>query len=119
VNWQDVSNWILGSFRVRATQVSDQALVQHMRLDVGSGAAESVVTASNPLPVSSSASQYSVRVDEGATYTYIAEAAPGSLTSDAVWRVKRLTNATTSLQWAGGDAGFDKIWDDRVSLIYS
>ena len=68
---------------------------------------------------STGASQYSLRMDEGATYTYIGEAAPGSLTSGSVWRVKRLTNADTTIKWANGAAEFDQVWDDRAILTYS
>lgn len=53
--------------------------------------------------------------------TYVGEADPGSLTSAAVWRVKRITDdgtEFTTVQWAGTGV-FDQIWDDRASLTYS
>jgi hypothetical protein len=49
--FQEVSNWVLGSYKVRTTQATDGAQYQHVRLDVGAGTAESQVTAANPLPV--------------------------------------------------------------------
>lgn len=122
--FQDVSNWLLGSYKVRTTQLTNQALIQHMRLDFGSGTSESTLTTANPLPVSVVASAgsdtaYTVRVDEGATYTYIGEADPGSAEGDAVWRVKRMTNATTTILWADGDTNFDNVWTNRASLTYT
>lgn len=56
------------------------------------------------------------------TVIYIGEANPGSLSSAAVWRMKRLTlNAEGDVteEWADGDANFDNIWDNRLSLSYS
>lgn len=55
--FQEVSNWVLGSYKVRTTQATDGAQYQHVRIDVGDGTAESQVTASNPLPVSNSANK--------------------------------------------------------------
>ena len=52
--------------------------------------------------------------------TYIGEALPGSLDSNAVWRIKRLveTGPDSEITWADGDSDFDNIWDDRLSLTY-
>lgn len=60
-----------------------------------------------------------LRYDEGATYTYIGEAAAGTLTSAASWRIKRLTNADNTIIWADGNTNQDNIYDDRASLTYS
>jgi hypothetical protein len=49
--FQDVSNWLSGSYKVRTTKLSDAAQLQHVRLDVGTGTAESPVDSANPLPV--------------------------------------------------------------------
>lgn len=49
---QTVSNWLLGEYKVRTTQVADESQIQHMRLDIGDGATESTVSGTNPLPVS-------------------------------------------------------------------
>jgi hypothetical protein len=59
--------------------------------------------------------------DVGAGVVYIGEALPGSTTSSASWRIKRLTEtgADLSIEWAGGTADFDKIWDNRLALSYS
>jgi len=48
--FQSVANWVLGEYKVRTTQATDGAQLQHVRLDVGAGTTESQVTAANPLP---------------------------------------------------------------------
>lgn len=60
-----------------------------------------------------------LRMDEGATYTYIGKAAWGTPTSSALWRIIRITNATTDMDAADGNDLFDNIWDNRASLSYS
>lgn len=54
---------------------------------------------------------------------YVGEAAPGTAKSTAAWRIKYLTydanNNCTDVQWASGNAAFDKIWDDRATFSYS
>jgi hypothetical protein len=53
---------------------------------------------------------------------YRGEAAPGALTSDPVWRIRRITiesdNDVTE-EWAGGNSNFDKVWDNHLALSYS
>lgn len=62
-----------------------------------------------------------VRVDEAsATVTYVGDAAIGSATSGALWRVKKIdTSSGTVITWADGNSSFDNIWDNRASLSYS
>ncbi len=57
---------------------------------------------------------------------YQGEAATGSATSAAVWRIKRLTittdgggNDDIATEWADGNANFDNIWDNRLALSYA
>lgn len=54
---------------------------------------------------------------------YIGEAIPGSGTSSASWRIKKLTYSgdnVTDIKWAEGDSlTFNKNWDDRASYSYS
>lgn len=86
-----------------------------------------------PLPVNASVSAsvtpspayaLAVRTDDvGGTpdVTYVGESDPGSASSAAVWRIKRVTDDGTefiTVEWAGGGS-FDQIWDDRASLTYS
>lgn len=70
------------------------------------------------------AAQYAVQVDEntGSKLTYIGEAVPGSASSAAVWRIKRMDESGDPeiiITWADGDESFDNIYDNRASLSYS
>lgn len=50
---------------------------------------------------------------------YVGEAAIGTLTSSASWRVKKIDSTTgTIIQWAGSGT-FDQVWDNYASLSYS
>jgi hypothetical protein len=69
--------------------------------------------------VSTSSGEYAIRIDEGATYTYFGFANPGSAEGDAVWKIKRLTNASDTIVFADGDSDFDNSWTARASLTYS
>lgn len=60
-----------------------------------------------------------LRYDEGATYTYIGEATAGAAEGSAVWRIKRMTNASLTILYADGDTAFDNVWASRAGLSYS
>jgi hypothetical protein len=63
-----------------------------------------------------------LRIDEpSATITYVGEADGGSLDSDAVWRIKKITvsGAVTKVEWANGIAKYENIWDNRATYTYS
>jgi hypothetical protein len=65
---------------------------------------------------------YSKNVDFASdTVVYRAEAAVGSLNSAPVWRIRRtvIVGETVTETWASGTALFNKIWDNRISYIYS
>lgn len=69
-----------------------------------------------------SVSQYALRLDVAGTLTYIGHADPGSVITEAVWRIRRLDSSADpdlSVTWADGDDLFDNIWNDRTSLDYS
>jgi hypothetical protein len=55
------------------------------------------------------------------TVTYLGNAPPGSATSAAVWKIKRMTQAASGdidIEWA--DLGRNtQIWDNRASLTYT
>ena len=66
--------------------------------------------------------QYTTRSDYiDAATTYEGEAVPGTATSSAIWRIKKIaTNAgDVTVTWADGNANFDNVWDNRVSLTYN
>ncbi len=67
-----------------------------------------------------SQSNYAVRTATSGDITYVGQAAIGSLTSSAVWQIKKLDETSGSIiTWADGDDSFDNIWDNRASLTYS
>lgn len=60
-------------------------------------------------------------IDEASsTVTYICEAAPGTATSAASWRVKRISvsGTVTTISYAGTGV-FDQIADNRAALTYN
>ena len=54
---------------------------------------------------------------------YKAEAAVGSLETDPVWRIKKITISPVDSDivevWASGTAAYDKVWANRLSYTYS
>ncbi len=54
--FQDVSNWLSGSYKVRTTRLSDAAQLQHVRIDLGSGTSEAVASGALPVSVSNGGS---------------------------------------------------------------
>lgn len=61
---------------------------------------------------------YDLQVDDTGTYTYLGNATPGTLTSEAGWRIKRVVNATGVITHADGVSTFNKEWDERASYSY-
>lgn len=62
---------------------------------------------------------FTSRLDQGATYTYIGQADPGTLESESAWQIKRMTNSNNTILFADGNANFDNVWTNRASLSYS
>ena len=62
------------------------------------------------------------KIDQAsATVTYIGQAAPGTATSAASWRIQRMSvsGTVTTLEYADGDLSFNNVWDNRAALSYS
>lgn len=59
----------------------------------------------------------------GTTLLYLGDAAPGSATSDPVWRIRKYTvdgnSMVTKVEFAEGNGNFDNIWNNRATLSYS
>ncbi len=52
---------------------------------------------------------------------YLGRAAPGSLTADPVWQIRRFTftaNSPTAILYANSSPEFSAVWDNRASLPY-
>jgi hypothetical protein len=63
-------------------------------------------------------------LDASGRAQYICEAAPGSATSAAVWRIRLLTydattGALTNQQWAGGSNAYKNVQTTYASYSYS
>jgi hypothetical protein len=58
--------------------------------------------------------------EAGAGVSYMGEAAPGTGTDEALWRIRRITESAgdVTVEWADGDSSFDNVWDDRAGLTY-
>lgn len=52
-------------------------------------------------------------------YTYLGFASPGSLTASAAWKIMRITDSDSTILYADGDAEYDNVWDDRLTLSYA
>lgn len=55
------------------------------------------------------------------TLAYAGQAEPGTVGSDALWQVKRLTFTAAgdvTVDYAEQSAAYDKIWDNRASYSY-
>lgn len=100
-----------GVFKV-ASYVWDTTALQWVR-STGSGGSGGTVTTATKTKLYDQASS---------TVLYAGEADPGSATSSAVWRIKRLTFSAagdvTAVQYALIGASIC-IWDNRASLSYS
>lgn len=59
----------------------------------------------------------------GTNPIYMGNAAPGTPTSSALWKIVKLSydgnNNVTSILYAGGSPSFNQVWDNRASLSYS
>ena len=65
---------------------------------------------------------YHQLIDEvDAATTYQCQAEPGTLTSAAKWRIRKIlkVGTVTTISWADGNTEFDNIADNRAILTYS
>ena len=75
-------------------------------------------------PAAESTLPLASRVDfVGDTLIYRAKANPGTLDATNGWRIEEITfvgpDEDVEIRWAGGNANFDKVWDDRATFLYS
>lgn len=59
-----------------------------------------------------------LRMEEGTTYTYFGKAVPGTSESEEKWQIKRLTNSTSAIDYAGSDPAFSHAWSERSTYTY-
>lgn len=74
-----------------------------------------ILTPGGGVPTADAALAEIIDQTTSTVYAYHCEAAPGALSSAALWRISRLTLATGVLQWADGNAQFDNIADNRAT----
>jgi hypothetical protein len=66
-----------------------------------------------------------IRIDYsgGSVAIYVGFAAPGTAEDETEWKVMKLTynpdDNMTQLDWASGNADYDKKWTDRATYVYS
>ena len=58
------------------------------------------------------------------TVNYLGESSFGAVTSEACWRITRLTfsgtnNADIAVEYADANDNFDNVWDNRAILTYA
>lgn len=93
---------------------------RHVQVDVLSSALPTSASTETTLQtLSFGGYKFSLRMATVGDIDYIGEAAIGTATSAASWRIKRVDNTTgVVIQWAGTGT-FDQVWDNRASLTYS
>ena len=103
--------------------VARSALVdgdRHVQVDVLSSELPTTASTETTLQtIAFGGTKFALRMRTVGNYDYLGEAAIGSATSSAVWRVKRIDYTTgVDILWAGTGA-FDQIWDNYASLTYT
>jgi hypothetical protein len=63
---------------------------------------------------------YALKTETVGAVTYIGQAPIGSLPSQAVWRIKKVTDTAGNLdvQYVDGAGDWDSVWDNRASYTY-
>lgn len=122
VNVQSTSASSSSSFS-DSGDVSRLALVddnRHVQVDVLSSALPTTASTETTLQtISFGGVKYALRIATVGSIDYVGEAAVGSATSSAVWRVKKIDSTSgTVITWAGTGT-FNQVWDNYASLSYS
>jgi len=93
---------------------------RHVQVDVLSSALPTTASTETTLQtLSFGGYKFTLRLATVGDVDYVGEAAIGTLTSAASWRIKKIDSTSgVSITWAGTGV-FDKIWDNRASYSYS
>jgi len=84
------------------------------------GVTEPTPTASGEIITDGTASWIGIIYDD--TVIYSAKADPGTIDSDPAWKLKRTIlkpDDDLKEKWANGNSTTDKVWDNRLGLIYT
>jgi len=93
---------------------------RHVQVDVLSSELPSSASTETTLQtISFGGFKFTLRLTTVGSVDYVGEAAIGTATSSASWRIKKIDSTSgIILQWAGTGT-FDQIWDNYASLSYS
>lgn len=93
---------------------------RHIQVDVLSSSLPSSASTENTLQtISFGGFKFKLRLVTAGEVDYVGEAAIGTATSAASWRVKKVDSTSgTIITWAGTGV-FDQVWDNYASLSYS
>ena len=93
---------------------------RHVQVDVLSSELPSSASTETTLQtIAFGGFKYTLRLATVGEVDYVGEAAIGTVTSAASWRIKKIDSTTgTIVQWAGTGV-FDQVWDNYASLSYS
>lgn len=93
---------------------------RHVQVDVLSSTLPSSASTETTLQtISFGGFKFTVRLETVGSIDYVGEAAIGTATSSALWRIKKIDSTSgLVLTWAGTGV-FNQIWDNRASLTYS
>ncbi len=109
---------------VRATQstsggTSSDVFITNTSLPVTGPLTDAQLRAS---PVNTSPAEYTKRFDKvDEIVSYFGEASPGSDSSSASWKIKKISvqaSGDLEILYADGNANFDNVWDNRAFLTY-
>lgn len=93
---------------------------RHVQVDVLSSALPTAASTETTLQtISFGGFKFSLRLATIGAIDYVGEAAIGTATSAAGWRIKKVDSTTgIVIQWAGSGT-FNQVWDNHASLSYS
>ena len=94
---------------------------RHVQVDVLSSALPTTASTETTLQtISFGGVQFALRLATVGDVDYVGEAAIGTATSAAEWRIKKVDSATgVIIQWADGNGSFDNTWDGYAGHTYS
>jgi len=97
-------------------KIDIQVVEQPVRIFVYEGAGSE-----EPIIIAPEEELYDIEVDTSVSgVTYVGQALPGTAKATAAWRIKKITDNAggASVDWAGGNADFNKIWNSRLTYTY-
>ncbi|HRH21724.1 MAG TPA: hypothetical protein PLJ58_00835 [bacterium] len=106
-----------------AGDIARSALVdaqRHVQVDILSSALPTAASTETTLQtISFGGFKFAIRIATVGDIDYIGEAAIGTATSAASWRIKKVDSSSGTVITYAGTGVFDQIWDNRASLTYS